>query len=93
MEAQAWTAAAFLATALLWTLFRLGTRIDSLGGRIDALGGRLDGRIDGLEGRFAEFQERADPRFDALTSEVRAQSARIEQLSLRLDDHLRRHAS
>ncbi|MBA2312529.1 MAG: hypothetical protein H0V97_06985 [Actinobacteria bacterium] len=92
MEAQAWTAIGLLAATLLGTLFYLGQRIDGLGERIDSLGARLDARIDSLAG---DLRGQAS-RIDALGVRVEEQGThladRIYELSIRLDNHLRRHA-
>jgi hypothetical protein len=89
MEAQVWTLIGLLAATLFGSFFYLGSRIDglesSLSGRIDGLGGR----IDGLHGRMDALERN-------LRAEIRAQGRelgeRIYEVSVKLDDHLRRHA-
>lgn len=86
MEAQVWTLIAINAATLFGAIFYLGQRIDalgsSLGSRIDALSGRIDGiegRVDGLSARIEE--------------QGRFLGNQIYELGVKLDDHLRRHAS
>jgi hypothetical protein len=86
MEAQAWTAIGLLAATLLGVLFYLGNRIDALGsemrGQFQAQGSRIDA---------------VSARTDALTVRVEELGVqlgdRIYELAVKLDDHLRRHAS
>jgi hypothetical protein len=93
MTGAVWTAIGLLAATSLGTLFYLGSKIDALGsrldGRIDSLGARLDARID-TQG--AELSA----RLDAQASEIRDLrtdlGSRLDALTGRLDDHLRRHA-
>jgi len=99
MEAQAWTAIGLLAATLLGTLFYLGQRIDGLGGRIDSLGGRIDSlgaRLDARIDSFAGDLRGQASRIDALGVRIEEQGTqladRIYELSIRLDNHLRRHA-
>jgi hypothetical protein len=100
MEAQAWTAIGLLAATLLGALFYLGNRIDVLGSemrgqfqaqglRIDGLSSRIDtqsGRMDSLSGRVAALAVRVEEQGVQLAD-------RIYELAVKLDDHLRRHAS
>ncbi len=83
---------------------RLDARIDGLGGRLAGLEDRLDARLDGLEGHleerlggFASDLRENSSRIEALNEQVAEQGARladgIYEVAVKLDDHLRRHAS
>lgn len=78
MEGVAWTAITLLGAAVFGMLFYLGGRIESLGNKIDARGAELGGRIDGLRVELGG-------RIDAMTG-------RVDALSLRMDEHITRHA-
>jgi hypothetical protein len=82
----------------------LGGRIDSLGtslgGRINSQGTRLDGRLDVLASEIRDQSSRIDGlsgRVDGLSARVEEQGARLSEhmyeLAIKLDEHLRRHAS
>ncbi|MDP9224413.1 MAG: hypothetical protein M3P18_11285 [Actinomycetota bacterium] len=86
MEAQAWTAIGLLAATLLGALFYLGNRIDVLGSEMRGQFQAQGSRIDALSARM-----------DALAVRVEEQGLqladRIYELAVKLDDHIRRHAS
>jgi hypothetical protein len=78
MEAQVWTVIGLFAAVAFGSIFYLGGRIDGLGGRIDG----LHARIDTLE---------RDLRTE-IRSQGRELGERIYEVSVKFDDHLRRHA-
>ncbi|MGH2751247.1 MAG: hypothetical protein ACRDK3_10320 [Actinomycetota bacterium] len=93
MEAQAWTAIGLLAATLLGALFYLGNRIDALGsemrGQFQAQGSRIEAqgsRIDTVSARMYTLAVRVEEQGVQLAD-------RIYELAVKLDDHLRRHAS
>ena len=68
MDAAVWTAIGLLAATSLWTLFHLGSRIDSLAARldtrIDAGFARVDTRFDAIESRLDGLASRFDAHLD-----------------------------
>jgi hypothetical protein len=93
VEAQIWTVIGLLAATLIGTLVYLG-------GRIESLGARVDGRLDVLSSEVRAQSVRIDgisSRMDGLSARIEEQGAhlgdRIYELAIKLDDHLRRHAS
>jgi hypothetical protein len=82
MEAQVWTLIGLLGGTVLGSFVYLGQKIDGLGGRIDGIEARMD---------------RLSTRMDALAARVedlgRELSDRIYEVAVKLDEHLRRHAS
>ena len=95
MEAQAWTAIGLLAATLVGWLYFLVPRIRRLERAVDALEARVDALIDGhkkppactARGRPVGANE--EPWFDDRLDLV---DTLLAGLSLKLDDHLRRHA-
>jgi hypothetical protein len=90
MEAQAWTAIGLLAATLLGALFYLGNRIDALGSELRSeLRSEFHSQGAGIDSLSV--------RVDSLAFRVEEQGIqladRIYELSVKLDDHLRWHAS
>ncbi len=90
MEAQVWTLIGLLVASILGMLFYLGNRIDALASEMrsqfQAQGARFDSRMDGMSARM-----------DALSARVEEQGRQLGEqiydLAVKLDDHLRWHAS
>ncbi len=86
MEAQVWTLIGLLAASILGMLFYLGNRIDALACEMRSGFARVDSRMDSMSARI-----------DSLSVRVEEQGAhladRIYELAVKLDDHLRWHAS
>lgn len=108
MQAQAWTAIGLLAATLLGALFYLGNRIDMLGSELRSemrgqfqeiraeVGGQFPAqrsRIDDLSFRIETLSVRVDSLAVRVEEQGHQLADRIYELALKLDDHLRRHAS
>ncbi len=89
---------------LIWAIFYLGTRIDSLGARLDSrsdslggrfeyLGTRLDTRMDGLDSRIDGLSSRIDGLTDRVEDQGRQLGSRIDELTVRVEDQGRQLGS
>ena len=82
---------------MLSAVGRLDTKIDKLGIDLHTEIGRLDTKIDklntDLRSEISQVRTELGGRIDKLDTKVDAQSARIDQLTKQVEEHLRTHAS